>query len=130
MKKILTLIIMSLCVAGAAGQALSNRLIVESKNGEKFYLKVDGFKRNKEAKSKVEVKGLYVTSARITIEFEDSVYAPVKNYVVELVPDLSKEVGRTMNYFEARYQVTAGKRKSKVKKMSVVRKETEPTAYK
>lgn len=130
MKKILTLFILFLCVAGASGQALSNRLIVESKKGEKFYLRVDGFRRNKEAKSKVEVRGIYATATRITIEFEDSTYAPVKNLVVDLVPDMSKEVGRTMNYFEARYQVTAGKKKSKVKKMSIVRKETEPTAYK
>ena len=127
MKKTLTILILSLCVMGASAQALANRLIVESKNGEKFYLKVGGFRRNKEAKSRVEVTGIYATKTQITVVFEDSTLAPVTNYVVDLVPDLTKESGRVMNYFESRYQVVAGKRKSKVKKLSIVRKEVEPT---
>lgn len=119
MKKILLFLLLSFCAVTVSAQALANTLIVESKGGEKFYLKVDGFRRNKVAKNRVEVKGLYATRTRITVVFEDSVNVPIRNYEVILVPAKGKDEVRPMNNFVARYQVVAGKKKSKVKKLSI-----------
>ncbi|MBQ0082101.1 MAG: hypothetical protein KBT41_02300 [bacterium] len=119
MRKIAILLFLIVCATAASAQATANTLIVESKGGEKFYLKVDGFRRNKVAKNRVEVKGLYATKTRITVIFEDTLNAAVRNYEVVLVTEKGKKEVRPMNNFVARYQIVAGKKKSKVKRLSI-----------
>lgn len=107
-------------------QSLANSLIIESKDGQPFYLRVDGFLKNKTAKTRVEVKDLYAKVANITIVFQDTTYAPVKNYQVEIMRENTKKYHSVMNSYTARYQVIAGKKKSKVKSVSIRAKNAVP----
>ncbi|MBQ0007690.1 MAG: hypothetical protein KBT40_03095 [bacterium] len=120
MKKILLLFFALLCVSAVSAQTVSNTLIVESKNGEKFYLKVDGFRRNSVPSGRVEVKGIYASKARISVIFEDSLYVPIRNYEVILVPEKKRNEVRPMSGFVSTYLIVAGKNKSKAKKVRSV----------
>lgn len=126
MRKGIIIALMLFGAVAASAQALANVLIIESKGGEKFYLSVDGFKRNKEAASRVEVKGIYATTSRITVVFEDTLKASVRNYQVLLVPERGKNEVRPMNNYVARYQLVAGKKRTKVKRISINRDKNVP----
>jgi len=121
MKKIL-LFLVAVMIGGMAtmtAQGVSNKLVVESKNGEPFVLRVDGFAKNKKPQTKVVADKLYSNVVRISIEFADSAYAAVHNYEVVLTRKSAKDADSMMKGYVAYYTVKAGKRSSKMSKVSI-----------
>ena len=119
MKKILAFCIVVIMCGNMAAQGVSNRLIVESKEGVPFILRVDGFARNKKPQEKVVVDRIYSDVVRITIEFADSAYARVHNYEVVLTRASANDPDSMMKGYEAYYKVKPGKRTSKVSRVSI-----------
>lgn len=126
MKKALLALVLLAGALSLSAQSLSNTLVVESKDGQPFFLRVDGFLKNREAKTRVEVKGLYLKVVNISIVFQDSTFAPIKNAQVPVMRENTRKARYAMNSYTARYQVTAGKRKSKVKQISIYGREAVP----
>lgn len=115
MKKILVFLIVAIsCVGAVTAQGVSNKLVVESKNGVPFVLRVDGFARNKNPQNKVVVDKLYSSVVRVSVEFADSAYASVHNYVVVLTRKTAKDADSMMKGYEAHYVVKAGKKNSRL----------------
>ena len=116
MKKIALLLVSVMLgvMATMTAQGVSNRLVVESKNGEPFVLRVDGFAKNKKPQTKVVADKLYSNVVRISIEFADSAYAAVHNYEVVLTRKSANDADSMMKGYVAHYIVKAGKRKSKM----------------
>jgi len=111
--------IVALTAMSAMSQGISNRLVVESKEGAPFILRVDGFARNKKPQEKVVVDKLYSNRVRITIEFADSTYATVHNYEVVLTRSSAKDADSMMKGYEAYYKVKPGKKTSKISRQSI-----------
>lgn len=118
-KVILSLVLIMLTVMPAMSQGVSNRLIVESKEGIPFILRVDGFARNKKPQQKVVVDKIYSSVVRISVEFADSAYAAIHNYEVVLTRKSAKDADSMMKGYEAYYKVKPGKRNSKISRLSI-----------
>lgn len=115
----MSLLVMALAVGSAVSQGVSNRLVVESKEGVPFILRVDGFARNKKPQEKVVVNKLYSNVVKISVEFADSAYASIHNYEVVLTRKSAKDADSMMKGYEACYVVKAGKKKSKLTRQSI-----------
>lgn len=113
----------------SAAQGVSNRLVVEAPEGMPFILRVDGFARNKKPQEKVTVTKIYSTTVRVTVEFADSTYAPVQSYQVSLTRRSAKDADSMMKGYEAYLKVKPGKKKSKLKLVSVKPVQSSPERY-
>jgi len=118
-RTILSLVLIMLATTYVMPQGVSNRLIVESKEGYPFVLRVDGFAKNKKPQEKVVVDKLYSNVVRITVEFADSAYASIHNYEVVLTSKSAKDADSMMKGYEAYYKVKPGKKNSKITRQSI-----------
>lgn len=129
MKNLILFLAFAVSVVNVTAQSMSHTIVVESKNGEPFILKVDGFARNRKPASKVAVDGVYASQVTISVVFADTMLAPLKNIPILVERKASKKESNVLKSYTARYQVCAGKKKSKIKKISIVPKQSPAAPY-
>lgn len=102
----------------ASAQSFSNTLSIVAPDSAKFILRVSGFQVNKQPKSKVVCKGIYLAEAPVQIIFADTTYAPIKT-VLSFVPNYKKKVNIAPSPMVAKFYVYPKKRNSKIKLKSI-----------
>lgn len=129
MKKFILLFVLAVSAVSAMAQSMSHTIVVESKNGEPFILKVDGFVRNKKPADKVSVNGVYASQVTISVVFADTMLAPLKNVPILVGRKASGKESDVLKSYTARYQVCASKKKSKIRKISITPKQSPAAPY-
>ncbi|MFI3296017.1 MAG: hypothetical protein R3Y59_00115 [bacterium] len=103
----------------SSAQFHANTLVVESADTTKFYLSVDGYIANRTPEVKVTVPQIYSQEVSLKIIFADSSYAPISAENLIIVRESTKKKRFTPRPYKAIYQVTAKKKRSKIKLVSI-----------